>query len=233
MVRALVVEDEVLVAQRLIRFIKEVSENAISIHHERTLSEAKNYLTENEIHLLFLDLNLNGKSGFDLLKSIMNARFHTIIVSAYTDKALEAFEYGVLDFIPKPFTLERLSKAMLRFSSIDTSGSGMMTKLAVTTGGNTLFIPLSDILYVQADKIYSQLHCRNGDIHLYSKPLNGLMQLLPVNYYRIHRSFAVDLNNIDRIQKVKHNTFAVELKSGEQLPISRNIKSELANRLSE
>ncbi len=66
------------------------------------------------IDVLFLDLNLNGKDGFDLLKTSVSGAFHVIIISAHTEQALKAFEYGVLDFVGKPFNKERLARALDR-----------------------------------------------------------------------------------------------------------------------
>ena len=66
------------------------------------------YLKDHQIDLLLLDLNLDGGNGFDILKYTVSQSFHTIIISAYTDQAITAFQYGVLDFIPKPFRDEEL-----------------------------------------------------------------------------------------------------------------------------
>ncbi len=228
MTRILMVEDEALVAQRLARLLREATSRALTIHHERTLSKGGRYLETHQVDLLFLDLNLNGKSGFDLLKGFLNRPFHTIIVSAYTEEALNAFEYGVLDFVGKPFTRERLGKALARyFDAAQFGGAGSTAQLAVTIRGDVHFIPLADISYIQAAGIYAYLNCGDGQVHIYDKPLNALMQLLPADYFRIHRSYAVHSQNIEAIKKVKHNTYHVILKTGESLPLSRKSRGHL------
>lgn len=227
MIKILVVEDEALVAQRLIRFIRDSDDHYKEISHVQSLEIAESYLSNHIADLLFLDLNLHGKQGFNLLKNFLHKDFHTIIVSAYTDKAIEAFEYGVLDYICKPFTQERIKKALNRFTSNSTTGSGSTTRLAVRTKNELKFIPLKDISHLQAASIYTELVLVNGEKHLYDKPLNRLLQLLPEKYKRIHRSYAVDISLVDSIVKVKHNTYQVQLINGNSLPISRPIRQEL------
>ncbi|WP_370086438.1 LytR/AlgR family response regulator transcription factor [Ekhidna sp.] len=231
MIRILVVEDEALVAQRLIRFIREGDDHPKEIYHIQSLDAAESYLSNHTVDLLFLDLNLHGKQGFNLLKSFVDKNFHTIIVSAYTDKAIEAFEYGVLDYICKPFTKERIRKALARFSSNGTTGSGSTTHLAVRIKNELKFIPLSEVSYLQAASIYSELVLMNGTKYVYDKPLNSLMQILPEHYKRVHRSYAVDVARIESIVKVKHNTYEVQLTNGHALPISRSIRHELQDLL--
>ncbi|MBK7227614.1 MAG: hypothetical protein IPH97_01775 [Ignavibacteriales bacterium] len=62
-------------------------------------------------------MNLNAKDGFELLKQVVSQSFHTIVISANINRAIEAFEYGVLDFIPKPYNIERLKAAFQRLQS--------------------------------------------------------------------------------------------------------------------
>lgn len=231
MIHILVLEDEALIAQRLIRFIQQTSSLPKQIQHFNTLEKATAYLSNHSIDLLFLDLNLNGKHGFDLLKSLVHKHFFTIVVSAYTDKAIEAFEYGVLDFIGKPFTQERLNKAINRFVQTTKSGTGMCSKLGVRSRGKVLFVPVNDIAFFKASGIYSELHTHGGTVYIYDKPLNGLMKILPANYKRIHKSYAVCLNQITAIVRVKHNTYQVKLINGNTLPISRKARSELSQLL--
>ena len=78
------------------------------------LQQGLGFIKEQSIDLLFLDLNLNREDGYELLEEVAAESFHTIIVSAYKDRAIRAFEYGVLDFVAKPYTEERLSLAIQR-----------------------------------------------------------------------------------------------------------------------
>lgn len=87
-----------------------------AIKHFSNLEDAQDSLVSQPVDVMFLDLNLHGKDGFLLLHEQLVQPFHTIVVSANTDRALEAFELGVLDFVGKPFTQERIDKALQRFA---------------------------------------------------------------------------------------------------------------------
>src|SRR5690554_5041046 len=115
----LIMEDEPIIAQRNQRLLLEYYKTHPNFHRGRekicaTLEDGLDYLQENDVDLLLLDLNLNGKNGFDILKKFSVHSFHTIIISAYADLAIQAFEYGVLDFVAKPYDKERFFKAMDR-----------------------------------------------------------------------------------------------------------------------
>jgi len=230
--RILVCEDEQLIANRLIRFINTAATQAIEVKPVFTLNQAFEYLSNHSINLLFLDLNLHGKDGFEILKKLSASSFHTIVVSAYTDRAIEAFEYGVLDFIGKPFTQERVKKAMERFEKESISTSHFLKYIAVRTRKGIEFIEVEDIKYVKASGIYSELFLSEGTSKMYDKPMNQLLKLLPENFIRIHKSYVVPIEQISSIVSTKLNAFEVLLKSGENIPLSRNRRKELIAHLS-
>ncbi|TGN10401.1 response regulator transcription factor [Leptospira ilyithenensis] len=114
----LIVEDEPIHARYLRRLLEKVLGNDIeAIFHEASLVQSENYLKESQIDLLFLDLNLFGENGFDLLNTVPTTNIFTIVVSGNTDQALSAFEYGVIDFIAKPVSEDRLRLALERYDS--------------------------------------------------------------------------------------------------------------------
>ncbi len=111
--RILIVEDEPVTARYIKNLLEEIYHNKrYSISMQSNLLSSECFLLENQIDLLILDLNLNGENGFELLEQAVASSFHTIVVSGNIDKALLAFEYGVLDFIPKPFDVDRLQMAL-------------------------------------------------------------------------------------------------------------------------
>src|SRR3546814_13063742 len=98
-----------------------------------------------------LDLNLHGRDGFDLLKRAVAGSFDTIVVSANTDRALEAFEYGVVDFVPKPFTEARLSQAFERRLAKRDEGEAIRY-LVVRHAGKLERIRIDDIRVIHGDR---------------------------------------------------------------------------------
>ena len=121
--RILIVEDEKVAARGLQRMVQDILGKEISwIGWEASLDASRFALADKPVDILFLDLNLNGENGFELLQGAVAGSFHTIVVSANEDQALRAFEYGVLDFVPKPVSEERLEKAIGRIKDANYSG---------------------------------------------------------------------------------------------------------------
>jgi two-component system response regulator LytT len=113
--RVLIVEDEQMVARRLERLLRQVLGAQLSaVRIASDLDSACVALAEDPDALLLLDLNLGGADGFELLRRARAQGHRTIVVSANFERALEAFELGVLDFIPKPFNADRLRLALRR-----------------------------------------------------------------------------------------------------------------------
>ncbi|MGD8428099.1 MAG: response regulator, partial [Balneolaceae bacterium] len=109
--KILIVEDEPVIARRIERFTRDILGTRItSITHKKDLKKAKSYLELHQVDVLFLDLNLKGKDGFDLLEGLQAGSFYTVIISAYANRAIQAFNYPVVDFIEKPFTKDRLAQ---------------------------------------------------------------------------------------------------------------------------
>jgi len=228
--RILIVEDERPTAEDIKILVEQILNKEISsIHIETTLDSARFYLKEKPIDVLLLDLNLNAKDGFDLLKQVVSQSFYTIVISANISRAIEAFEYGVLDFIPKPYNSERLKSAFQRLKSSHALDGHSMKYLSVKKGFEIKIIPLEEIKYFKSANIYIELHLQNDHTIIYDKSIKQLIPLLPSNYYRIHKSYIVDRDKIESLQSLSGGKYRVILKSGDCLPVSRHKISQLKN----
>ena len=220
--RILIVEDERPTAEDIKLLVEQILNKDIkSIHIETTLDGAMLFLKERPIDVLLLDLNLNAKNGFDLLKQAVSQSFHTIVISANINRAIEAFEYGVLDFIPKPYSIERLKAAFQRLKSSHALDGRAIKYLSIKKGFEIKVIPIDEIRYFKSANIYVELHLNDEHVVIYDKSIKQLVTLLPSNYCRIHKSFIVDQNKIDSIQTLGGGKYRVILKSGDCLPVSR------------
>ena len=229
-----IVEDVGMIADRLERLTREtLARHLPDIHVSHSLESARQFIRSHSINLLMLDLNLHGKSGFELLEEIVAEPYHTIIVSAYADKALTAFEYGVLDFVPKPFSGERLKKALNRFlNAYLESGNEMdvdqsdckqaLTRfLTIRDDGQTIRIPLEKIAHLTGAGSYTEIHLEDGQQYLHCKSLGALSAILPVTFERIHKSHIVRGGVIENISIVGDHKYEALLQTGTRLPISR------------
>lgn len=224
----LIVEDEDSVAERVERLTRLVlGDQIVQLKRCATLSAGMHYLKSQAVDILLLDLNLNGQDGFALLKDLVSYAFHTIIISANTHQALEAFEYGVLDFIPKPFTQERLSKAFERYRNLTKNLQSPTQYLTVRRKGALVIVQTARISYIKAAGNYSELFLENGQCLLHDKSLNRLEVLLPTSFKRIHRSYICNWAKVDRLLNHGAGKYEAVLKSGELLPVSRGKFQEL------
>jgi len=232
MMKVLIIEDEGRIAKRLERMTRTFfEENLASLAICDSLQKGLAYIEEHQIDILLLDLNLNGENGFDVLESVVAGSFHTIIVSAYTDKAILAFSYGVLDFVPKPFDEQRLGMAFKRINAKVKNTENSMKFLAVKKAGHLHLIDIHDLLYIKGAGIYSELHLKSGRLELHDKSLEMLEQLLPQSFERIHKSYIIPLAQAEKIIVQPGSKYNLLLKNGELLPIGRLRYKNLKKRL--
>lgn len=223
--KILIIEDELIIANRLMRMCKiYFAEQSIKINHCDSVSEGLEFISENEIELLLLDLNLNGQNGFEVIKQVVSQAFHTIIVSAYKNKAIEAFEYGVLDFVPKPFNENRLFQALSRTTHKDPIDSqpGSLKFLSILKRGHQHLIEVKKIKYIKGARVYTEIYLKNGGKEIHNKSLDTLLQLLPTHYERIHKSYIVNMKEVTEIIAASGGKYTAILNSGDHLPVGRS-----------
>jgi DNA-binding LytR/AlgR family response regulator len=218
----LIIEDEIRIAKRVERMTKEFFLNTLqSITSVQSLSEGLDYIKNNKLDLVLLDLNLNGENGFDVLKETVSGSFHTIIISANKEEALKAFEFGVLDFVPKPFNKERIEIAFNRIVKKEEVSSENLQFLAVKKRGGIQLVDINEVDYIKGAGVYTELYLTNGQKELHDKSLEKLSQLLPKTFERIHKSYLVKTTEIKEIIVKTGSQYAVELHNGEILPVGR------------
>lgn len=232
--RILIVEDEALIARRVERLSREILGDRIEhLKAVATLQEALRHLAEHPVDVLLLDLNLNGRDGFELLKTSAAGAFHTIVVSANTDQALRAFEYGVLDFIGKPFNRARLARAYDRLLDAGRRADYAARYLAVRRTGRIDLIPVADVRYVKGAGSYAELVLHDGSTALHDKSLDRLIALLPPVFERIHKSYIVAMDGVVSLHRYEGSRYEVELRDGTRLPVGRTRYKEIMARLDE
>tara|TARA_A100000171_G_C2140161_1_gene154573 strand:+ start:7115 stop:7810 length:696 start_codon:yes stop_codon:yes gene_type:complete len=225
--RVLIVEDESRIAKRIERMTRDILGNTLqSLTHINTLQEALTFIENNPLDLLLLDLNLNGEDGFDLLTTAVSESFHTIVISAYKDQAILAFEYGVLDFVPKPFDRDRLEKAFnrrMRKEKLETK----VKYLAVKQRQRIQLIPIDEVLYIKGAGAYTELFLSGGKKELHDKSLERLEQLLSPTFERIHKSYLVKISEVKGIIVNSGSKYMAELRSGGFIPVGRTRYKEI------
>ncbi|WP_316847211.1 LytTR family DNA-binding domain-containing protein [Pedobacter psychrodurus] len=220
--KILIIEDEARIAKRIERMTNDFFEGNATISICDSLKKGIDFLEKETIDILLLDLNLNGRDGFEVLSTMTSRSFQTIVVSANTEHALRAFELGVLDFVPKPFDFERLSLALGRSISTKKEISHTIRYLSLRKSGSIKLLELTDISHIQGAGIYSEVHLFNGTKALHDKGLDALEKILPSGFERIHKSYIVQTAHADQILVSSGSRYSLQLKNGEVLPIGRS-----------
>ena len=230
--RILVVEDEPLLAGRLERLCREILGPQLeTIRIATGFEEAELLLAEAPIDLLLLDLNLGGADGMELLQASVAGSFHTIIVSANTEQALRAFEFGVIDFIGKPCMKDRLAQALERVTARDGRAACAAKYLALRKVGKIELVPIDRVLYLQGAGAYAELVLDDGRRELHDKTLEKLHALLPPVFERIHKSYVVRLSAVKALHAHEGSLYEAELRNGVRLPVGRTRYKELREKL--
>ena len=224
--RILIVEDVTLVAERIADLAKTHFKGCkVKISH--TLEDAKVCIAEEAYDLMFLDLNLKGKDGFELLKSATAASFQTIVITANRDQASTAFDYGVFDFISKPISEKRFKIAIDRFLNNDGIHREKLKYLSIKSKGAIKLIAIADVNYIKASGNYSEIFTSKDECFLHDKNLDKLLKILPDNFVRVHRSYIVPKDNIYKIIKHGGGKYSIELGNKEFIPLSRDIYKQV------
>lgn len=229
--RIIIVEDEPPIAEYIeSKLLKILGTRITEIISAYTLEDAKSYLKTKKFDLCFLDLNLKGKSGYELLEHTSTYPFYIIIISAHPEQAAKAFEFGVLDFIQKPFDLNRLRTALDRY--FGRLNHHRETKYLVYRKNNkNLLLDVAEIAYLKSDEYIVSAHLKNGSVKILEKSLKHLEHVLPENYIRIHRSYILNLSLLDFYENKGGGVYMVKLKNDETLPLSRSGLKTLSNYL--
>jgi DNA-binding LytR/AlgR family response regulator len=226
----IVVDDSKIARQALVLLIEQVDSLTLKKECANSL-EAFNYLQTQPVDLVFLDVEMPGMTGVELVKNIKS---HPIIIFVTSKKeyAVEAFELNVADYIVKPVTLPRFIAAVERAQEI-ASGKGKKIEINekdkdyifVRSNSTLTKIKLSDIQYVQALGDYVNIFSA-GKRYVVHCTLKSMEEKLPSDkFFRLHRSYLVGL---DHIEEVEENTLYI----GEHpIPIGEQFKKELLKKI--
>ncbi len=226
--KILIVEDEIHIARHLSKTVQQLlGLPDLGVHICTSQHDAIDYLQGHQIDLLILDLNLRGKDGFEILKSVLSEPFHVIIVSAHQEQAIEAFEYGVLDFVPKPFTKERIQRALNRFHKSDYSPPSSIKYFMVKKRHRLVRIQEEDILYFEAYGHYSKIHLGNGTTEVYDKALVTLEPLLDVGYTRVHKSYIIKMSAFKSIAVFSGGKYELTMVNQDPVSVGRTYYTHL------
>jgi len=231
--RIAIVEDEAPIARRLERAVRAyLGEGVASLAILPTLAAAVEHVRSQPLDLVFLDLNVGGRDGYRLLAEAAASRFRTIVVSAHEDQAIRAFELGVTDFVPKPWSEARLQLAIDRATGSAAAPSERALRLSVRTGGGIELVELERVVAIRGADDYSELMLVDGETRLHERSLTDLERVLPDGFMRVHRSWIVRLDRV-RGWEPRPGGRAVLTLDGTSVPVGRTYRRAVLERLRE
>ncbi len=232
----IIVDDEYLARVNLIKHL-EVFENISVIGEADSCKTAIQVIEKQKPHLIFLDIQLLGESGFDILDKI-NSDIQTIFVTAYDEYAIRAFEVNAIDYLLKPINPERLALAISRIKkeappvSISKEKFNYEDSVYVNLNAKkSKFVKIKHIQFISSCGNYTRLHLVGGYSPIILKTMKQWLEELPLNsFIRIHHSTIININFVEKIEKIGYNRHYLILNNlKEPLPISRRYMVNLKN----
>ncbi len=234
---SVIIDDEELAREDLKVLLKDYNEIKI-IGEGGTVEESKKLIDELNPDLIFLDIQMPGKSGFELLEEIQtNAKI--IFVTAYDEYAIRAFEVNARDYLLKPVNKDRLDQAIERLRTEQEEEERILSKLGfndnifLMVNNHYQFVKIGSIIKITAAGNYSDIYTSSRLKGLVLKSLKEWETRLPENnFIRIHRNAIINLEYVDRIEGWFNYSYKVFLKEiKEPLVMSRRYAAKLKERM--
>jgi two-component system, LytTR family, response regulator len=244
--RALIVDDERL-AREKVRRLLEAEADVVIVGECGSGAEAVAVLRSASVDLVFLDIQMPGLSGFDVLREVGPSLMGRVVfVTAHDEFAVRAFDVQALDYLLKPFDSARFREALGRVrkraaGELHAQLSALLEQIGarqtyaermlVKGAGRLSFVRVDEIDWIEAADNYVRLHS-GRDEHLLRETMNGVeARLDPQRFVRVHRSAIVNVNAVREVQPMFHGDYEVLLRTGKAVPVGRNYRERLLKTL--
>jgi len=236
-----VVDDEPLARKRMLRLLRNDPDISVVGNYSSAI-EAATQARELAPQLLLLDIRMPELDGFELVQSLAGQGMnpYVIFVTAYSDRSMDAFAVGAIDYLLKPFDDERFARAIARAKSLISSPAsapgaaparpslaGGRTRLLLSERGKVVVLAMRDIEFVQAAAKYVKIYAA-GRCYSFRQSLGQLeTRLDPASFVRVHRSTLVNVEHIAEMHPLFHGDYELILRRGTRLTLSRRYRDRL------
>jgi len=195
--------------------------------------------------LIFLDIQMPKINGFEMLE-LLDSTPSVIFTTAFDEYAIKAFEANAIDYLLKPFSKERFDLALQKWNEKKNTSSEKniqsllenttkqpdeRNRIVVKNGSDIRIVPMADVMYIEAYDDYVKIFTKDT-YYLKKKTMNYYEQVLDSSqFFRTHRSFIINLQELTKIEPLEKNTYVVLLKNGKKIPLSRTGYSKLKETL--
>jgi len=208
--QVVIVDDEELALSRLKRLL--VNESIENIESFNNPEKALEWLAKNRCDLIFLDIAMPQMSGLELANRVMEKYPNTFIIfqSAYDEHALEAFQSGGIDYLLKPIEQSQIKETLSKVENFRNNTSSLNNRRLMGKRGSSIYlIDIKDIFYIKADLDEVLVRIKESDVYV-KKKIGELDKLLTSShFFRIHRSYMVNINKIKSMESVDQSKLQI------------------------
>ncbi len=237
-ITALIIDDELSARQVIRELIKQYSQRIEIIAEANNAETGLSAILKHQPQIVFLDIQMPGQSGFDLLKELPEINFKLIIITAHEKYAIRAIKASALDYLLKPINIPEFQKTIYKIEKtlkaendirhqilLQNIKAAQLQKVIVPTEQGWHVVSVSDIISCQADSVYTHIFIRNQNPILSSKPLKVYENLLPKHaFIRVHKSHIIHLQYVKKY--IKGKSGQVEMTDGSIIAIARQRKND-------
>jgi two-component system LytT family response regulator len=249
MIKTVIIDDEQNASEFLEKMLNRYFPHKFYVYKLcESIDQAVIAIEEFQPDLVFLDVQMPNKNGFELFKEIKEIKFEVVFTTAHSEFAIEAIKRSALDYLLKPINYLDLLETVTRYEkkikkesqqkqlsilleNIDT-GEVAHKKIAIATELGFEFVKFNSIVYLEAQSNYTKINLSDGNSIIASKTLKSFDELLPEElFYRIHKSYLINMNFVKRF--FKNDDFQIEIITGEKLPVSIRKKESFLNAIAQ
>ncbi|MFD0752026.1 LytR/AlgR family response regulator transcription factor [Mucilaginibacter calamicampi] len=244
--RAIIVDDEVSNQENLQQLLKVYAADVQVVAVAGDVNEAAIAIKTHRPDLVFLDIQLHGHSGFDLLKQLDEIDFAIIFVTAYDQYGIQAIKFAALDYLLKPIDIDELTAALAKAQKALQKNKKherldhlleflkdekqVSPRIALPMFGETRYVNVSDIMHCEADNTYTRFFLKDSEKVLVSKTLKEYADMLErYNFLRTHQTHLVNMAYIK--SWIREDGGSLLLKDGTKIPISKINRTKVKDML--
>lgn len=246
MLRAIIVEDEKHSRETLKSLIEEFCEGVNVVEMAENVEQAVDKITKHQPDLVFLDIELQTGTGFDVLKQLQHVNFEVIFTTAFEHYAIKAIKFSSIDYLLKPIDMDELQAAIdkarikkdkelykyqleLLLKNLN-NPSGERKKICLATADGIEFIDVNAIIYCEANGSYTNFYLETNVKLMVSKNLKEYEQLLnDQNFLRVHNSYLINLSKVKKF--VKSEGGYIVMNNDAQVSISQGRREQFFERM--
>lgn len=246
---AILVDDEVAGIKTLQRMLERHCPSVDIVATGSNAETAKKQIETLKPDVVFLDIQMPGKSGIEMIAELTDKNFEIIFVTAHNEYILQALQYSAADYLLKPVDEDRLIEAVQRAEkrikegkkdeltetllyNISKAGQPEEMRLCLPTMKGFIILKLDEILYCEAERSYTVFHLADKKTVMVSKPLLEYENILDTTgFFRIHKSFLINLKHVKEYQRGEGGT--VIMSNNAEIEVSRRKKESFLQKIKE